>query len=312
MPKDASSRAFMGVVLVIIGALCWGFSATCGSFLMGNFGIEVPWLVSIRLGIVGPMFLILAAAIDRKRLVALLRSPRMLLIALANALVSVILIQFAYMSSVRYAGAGNALLMQETGLVFLMIVVCIMARRLPAKRELAGLVLALLGTVAIATQGNFGSLGIDSRGLMWGMINAFALVGYNLIPTKLLDEYGSLVTNGVSMTMGMVIVEPIIRPWETPVQLPIEGWAALAAIVVLGTFVAYLAYLQGLKYAGAVKAGLLGVFEPLSGIFFSAVWLGDVVTLYDGVGCVAIVAMMVLMALPDKTVEAREPQGSET
>lgn len=293
-------RSARGILFALIGAACWGFSATCASYLMGSFGLGVPWLVSARLFIAGPMFLLLSWFTAKDKLKEIFHDGKMLLHVAANALVGVLSIQFAYMFAVRYAGAGNALLLQETGLIIIMALACFKGRRLPSGRELLALVLALAGTAAIATQGNVGSLGINPLGLLWGLLAGLALAGYNIVPVKLLDKYGSFITNGMSMSLAAIVLLPIVQPWHVPVVMPVEGWMAFAAIVVFGTFVAYLLYMQGVKDAGPVNASLIAVFEPISGMFFSLLWLGDAITLFDAIGCVLIVGMMILVSLPAK------------
>ncbi len=300
------NHAARGVFLAFLGAVCWGFSATCVSYLTTNYHIDVVWLAFMRTVISGPIFIIVALVTDRKRLAQLFTDAPMLLRLVAFALVGVVLIQVTYMSSVSYLGAGNALLLQEVGLVFIVIIICVRGRRAPSGVELASLILALFGTAAIATQGKIGSLGISAIGLAWGLGNALSLVGYNLLPVKLLDKYGSFITNGCAMTLAAVMLAPFAKPWQAHVSMPLQGWAVFAGVVLVGTVIAYFVYLQGVKEAGAVKASLVGVFEPVSGMVFSCLWLGTVASPADLVGCVAILIMMVLVAKP-----APKPQEVE-
>ena len=287
-----------GVLLALLGALCWGFSATCASYLMQTFGISVTWLVSIRLIVAGSLFFILALVKARDTIAELLHDKKMVALVAAYAVVGMILMQTTYMMAVRYAGAGNALLLQETGLVLIMLTACIKGHRRPHTHEVVCILLAIGGTLSIATQGNLGSLGIAPLGLAWGLIAGVCLAGYNIVPVKLLDSYGSTVTNGLSMPLAAVLFLPIGQPWNAP-SLPVEGIAALLAVCLIGTFVAYLAYLEGVKVAGPVKASLVAVFEPVSAMVFSLVWLGDAITLWEGIGCVLIVIMMLLVAKPE-------------
>lgn len=287
-----------GVLLVLLGALCWGFSATCASYLMQAFSISVTWLVSVRLIIAGSLFFVLALAKSRDKIKQLLHDKKMVGLVVAYAIVGMILMQTTYMMAVRYAGAGNALLLQETGLILIMLAACVKGHRRPRAHEIICILLAIGGTLSIATQGNIGSLGIAPLGLAWGLIAGVCLAGYNIVPVNLLDSYGSTVTNGLSMPVAAIFFLPIGQPWNAP-ALPIEGIAALLAVCLIGTFVAYLAYLEGVKIAGPVKASLMAVFEPVSAMAFSFVWLGEAITLFDGIGCVLIVIMMLLVAKPE-------------
>ena len=295
MAKTQGDTALRGSLLAFLGAVCWGFSATCASYLMTTFGISVTWLASVRLIVAGSLFLALSLFKSRDRVVALLRDRKMLALAALYAIVGMILMQLTYMEAVRYAGAGTALLLQETGTVAVMIVSCVQYRRLPMRNELLAIVLALLGVSVIATQGNIGSLGISPLGLLWGLLAGACLAAYNIVPVKLLDKYGSTVTNSLSMPMAALLFLPIGQPWHLPV-MSFDGWLALLAVCIIGTFVAYLVYLHGVRQAGPVRASIIGMFEPVSGMVFSCVWLHDAVSVFDVIGCALIFAMVVLIA----------------
>ena len=71
--------------------------------------------------------------------------------------------------------------------------------------------------------------------------------------------------------------------------------AAFVAIVVVGTFGAYLLYLQGVADAGPVKASLLCCVEPVSATVLALVWLRTPVSMWDLIGCALIVAMIFLV-----------------
>ena len=75
------------------------------------------------------------------------------------------------------------------------------------------------------------------------------------------------------------------------------AWLVFAAIVLIGTMLAYVVFLRGIADCGTVKASLVGVFEPVSGAAISALWLGTVFSGWDFLGGAAIIAMMVLVAL---------------
>ena len=294
--EQGKGAGYLGLALAFAGALCWGFSGTCVSYLTTRTDATVLWLACTRLCICGPAFLLVALVFQRRALFETLRNVRELLRMLAIALIGVVLMQISYMSSIRLIGTGPALLIMESGLMLIMIYTCIRERRLPMLREVLCLVLTLLGVAAIGTQGQIGSLGVNGVGLLWGLGTAIALAGHNILPLPLLQKYGSVVVNGVSMTMGAILLLPFARPWETEVALTGEAWLVFGAVVVIGTFGAYCLYMQSIKYIGPMKAGLIAVMEPVSGMFFSLLLLGTPVTLWDGIGCALIVGMMVLVA----------------
>lgn len=305
---NSANRVVRGCICAIIGAVCWGFSATCASYLMHTFGMSVTWLVSMRLIITGTMFLIFSLITARDKVLLLVHDKRLLANTVIFAIFGMMCIQVSYMQAVKHAGAGVALLLQETGVVMVMLYTCVKLRRLPFRSEVAAIVLAMAGVFCIATQGNLSSLGIPFLGLTWGLISGVCIAAYNIIPVKVLDKCGSLPLNGIGMPIAAVLFLPIGQPWNVP-SMPWQGWAGLAAVCIIGTFIAYLAYLQGVKDAGPVKAGLVGMLEPVSGMAFSFIWLHEAITLYDAIGCVLIFGMLALVSKPTEQEGAAAEQA---
>ena len=290
-------RELRGMFLALIGATCWGFSATCVSYLVDRSGVDVPWLADTRLFAAGLLFLAIALVRDRDKIRHLFSDKGLIGQLVAYTIVAVVMMQIGYMFAIKYTNAGTALLLLELSIPMVLVYECARARRLPVKLEIAGIVLALLGVFAIASQGNVGSLGINALGLFFGLMAAVANAGYIVIPTRLVRECGTVITNGMGMLAGAVILLPFGRPWEVPSGMDAPAWIAFAAIVLVGTMFAYVVFLRGVADCGAVKASLIGAFEPVSGAAISAAWLGTVFSFWDFLGGAAIISMMVLVAL---------------
>ena len=73
-----------------------------------------------------------------------------------------------------------------------------------------------------------------------------------------------------------------------------RGIEALAVFVVIGSFFAYMLYMQGVKDIGSVRASLIGTVEPVSATITSAVMLGTVFLPTDLIGFAMIIVMMFL------------------
>lgn len=294
------ARMARGILLAALGGTCWGFSGTCAQFLTASYGLEPGWIICIRLPFAALLFLIVAFVRDRKRLLAAVREPRTLGGIVLFALFGILLTQYSYLTAISLTNAGTATVMERLGLVLLTALVCLKGRRLPHAREVAGVVLAIIGTFFIATKGSFEGLAIPPEALMWGFLLACGFVGYTLLPEKMLARWGSFIVTGLGMLVAGAIICAIERPWAVPVEFTPGMIAALAAMVALGTFLAYLLYLQGVKEAGSMRAGLVGCIEPVAATVFSAVWLGTAVTWADVVGMALIISMVVLVTVKPK------------
>lgn len=299
-----------GILFAALGGTCWGFSGTCAQLLTAEYGLDPAWIVCVRLPFAALLFLAVAAARDRARLLAALRDRRTMLGLVLFALFGILLTQLSYLTAISLTNAGTGTVMERLGLVLLTAVVCVAARRLPYAREVAGVLLAVAGTVLIATKGSFDGLAIPPQALVWGFLLACGFVGYTLLPEKLLARWGSFVVTGVGMLIAGVVICAVERPWKVAVEFSPGMLAALAAMVLLGTFLAYLFYLQGVKEAGAMRAGLVGCIEPVAATVFSAVWLRTPVTWADLAGMALILAMVVLVTVKPKEKE-KEKEGTD-
>ena len=293
-----------GIICALLGGVFWGFSANCAEVLLGSYDVPIYWVTSTRMGLSAAFFMALAFATNRSGLRAVFKDRESLALIGGFATLGVLLTQISYLSAIYYAGAGTALLLEQLGLALIMLYLCVRQRRMPCAREVLGLVCALAGVVLISTQGDLGVLSVPVLGLAWGLTSAVALAFYNLMPVKPLAKYGSFLVTGLAMLAGTVIACALFRPWEVEVSLPLEGWLVYAAIVVVGTILAYLLYVQGVKDAGPMRASLLGSVEPVSAMIISAVWLKTPISVFDALGAVAIVAMIVLVTQRERTPDA--------
>lgn len=285
----------LGIILTIVGGACWGLSGTCAQFLFGAYGVNPTWVVCVRSLVAGAFFIALACVVDRKRLVACLTDGRSMAQVAVFSLGGVMLCQVCYLFAIDASDAGTATVLQSLNLLVILAVVCVQLKRRPNAKELTGVALALVGTFLVATHGSLTSLAISPRALGWGLATAVSCALYTLLPGKLLARYGAIVVTGLAMAIGGVVSSAAFRPWETTVPLDLQGWLLMACVVVVGTIVSYLCYLNGVKLVGSMLAGLLGCAEPVTACILSAVWLGTVFMPVDVVGIVMIIAMMVLM-----------------
>jgi drug/metabolite transporter (DMT)-like permease len=198
--------------------------------------------------------------------------------------------QFTYLTTINYSNSGTATILQYTGLAMILVVVCVMEKRLPKIFETLALLLAMGGIFLIATHGDIKTMVISKECLFWGLFSAVGLVCYSMIPKKLLKEYGSLPASGFGMIIGGIVLSLIIRPWQYAVSFDFGAVMALLGIVVVGTVVAYNLYLMGVNLIGPVKAGMIAAIEPVAAAVFSALFVGTSFTFWDVIGFAFIIS----------------------
>lgn len=298
--SSSTSHVGRGILFTAIGACCWGFSGTCAQLLTSSYGIPVSWLITVRMCAGASLFLVVCLGKNWRSFRAALRDTRSLLHMIVFGLFGVLLTQFSYITCISYTNAGIGTVLERLGLVIILFYICISVRRLPRLREAVGVVLALAGVFIIATHGSFEALAIPAEGLFWGCMTAVAMACYTLIPVKPLAKWGSFIVTGIAMSTAGITSAIMLQPWNLDVAVTPEVIVVVVVMVVVGTFAAYLFYLQGVHDAGSMRAGLIGCLEPVSAIVISALWLHTPVTFFDIVGAVLILAMVVLTTQKDE------------
>lgn len=88
----------------------------------------------------------------RKDLLRMLRNPKDVVILVIFSIAGLMFIQVSFIEAIAYTNSGTATILQYTGLVLIMIVNCIIARRLPQKKEVLSVLLVIVATIFLLAQ----------------------------------------------------------------------------------------------------------------------------------------------------------------
>lgn len=262
--------------------------------LFDVYHVDTLWLLSVRQIFAGLLFMVLIAFTARDRFVRLWTNPAHIRTQLLFTLFGLFANQLFYLIAIRLTNAGTATVLQCLELIIIMVITCVRQTRGPRKRELAGLILALLGTFLIATGGDISALAISPAGLIAGLLTAVFAAATVMIPASLLPEYGSPVVTGSAMMLSGIITCAFIQPWNNVPALDIAGIEALMVFIVAGSFLSYMLYMQGVKDLGGMRASMIATVEPVSAAVTSAILLGVAFSGADIAGFAAIIIMVFL------------------
>ena len=290
------NRVLKGSVCAALGGVFWGFSGTCGQYLFSEFGVSSLWVTCLRLLCAGFLMVLLAFFKNKRDLVEIWKHPKDLFVLAMFGIFGLMFCQLSYLTGISHSNAATTTVLQQLSLIIIMLITCLQSRRSPGKAELLALALALFGTFMLATGGNPGELLLSSQGLFWGLATAAAVAAYTLIPRGLMTRWSREAIRGIGMIFGGIVLNLYARSWEFEVSLPLSGWLAFGCVVIFGTVVSFTLFLRGIQDAGAVRASMLCVTEPLSAAVFSAVWLGTTFSAAELIGFAAILATIFLLA----------------
>ena len=205
--------------------------------------------------------------------------------------------QYTYFTAIGASNAGTATVLQYIGPVIIVVYVSLRTLKMPGPREIIAIVLAVLGTFFLATHGNAANMVLSEKALFWGLASAVALAVYTVQPGRLLASYGSLPVTGWGMFIGGMMLMALFCPWQIPVTVDAQVIAGMAAVILLGTIIAFSCYLEGIRLVGPKKGSLYASVEPVSATVFSVLWMHAAFGAWDLMGFACIFATILLLYL---------------
>lgn len=291
-------RGLRGMVLTLAGGTMWGFSGTCGQFLMQTKGLTSNWLVPIRLFTAGLLLLLICYLREGKKIFQVWKRDAAGI--LIFGILGMSMCQYTYFTAIGASNAGTATVLQYIGPVLIMVWLSLKNRALPHANEVSAIILAVLGTFLLATHGKPGAMVLSEKALFWGLLSAVALGVYTVQPGRLLETYGSAMVTGWGMLIGGVMLNVLFRPWTIPVTVDFSVIAGMTVIVLVGTIIAFSCYLEGVRLVGPKKGSLYASVEPVSATVFSVIWMHASFGWMDFLGFICILATVFLLAMDKK------------
>ncbi|WP_088009364.1 DMT family transporter [Indiicoccus explosivorum] len=298
-------KRWKGIVLVLLGASFWGIGGTVAQRLFQESGIEVGWLVSVRLLIAGILLLgISLFAGNQRKMIGIWKDRKAAVQLVLFGLGGMLAVQYTYMASISFGNAAVATLLQYLAPVFILLYYAFVRKNRLRLKEVLTVTLALTGTLLLLTNGSAGNLSVPFPAIAWGVLSGVALAFYTLYAGQLLMKWGSLNVIGWAMVIGGAGMGLIHPPW----QADTVGWTAgtllfLAFVILFGTMFAFWFYLESLKYLNPQDTSVLGSVEPLSAIAASVVWLHVPFGMYQLAGAGLILLMVFYLSAPEERTE---------
>ena len=161
------------------------------------------------------------------------------------------------------------------------------------RSRIAGLVIGLGGVLWLAARNVNQEAAFKPGGSGWAIgacLLATALYGFSANFTKknLAGVAPLAVAAGSQGFAALFLLVPALYLWptHTPSQ---RAWAAVTALAVLSTGVAYILYFRLIAHVGAANAIAVTFLIPVFGVVWGWFFLAENVTLAMGLGCVVIV-----------------------
>jgi len=168
------------------------------------------------------------------------------------------------------------------------------------------LFLALVGTAL--TTGLV--VGASALGIFLGIVAALLYAIYILVGSHVVHQAGSIASSTIVMIAaatsysGMVIIHGPALPQS------ISGWAAVVALALVSTVLAFVTFFAGLKLVGPITASTLSTLEPVVTVGLAAVVLSETIGPLQLCGGVLILlAAITLIRSETRQQRPNDPQG---
>lgn len=293
-----NNKFFFGAALTVLGAVLWGLSGVNSQILFqNNPNINPGWLTSTRLLSSGIIILLISFIIDRKNLFNIFKNKKDVSQLIVYSVLGMAGVQFTYFATIKASNAATATVIQYVAPVIVAVYTAIKTKKLPKPTEFIAVILAVAGVFLIATRGKLGNLALSPEALVWGLISATAMSINTIYPESLLKKYSSVHILCFSMLIGGILLSFVFSPFNIPAGLDQTAYINLAAIIIGGTVIAFLAYLIGIKYIGPALTILFASTEPLSAAVFSVILLNSHFEKMELLGFVFIISTLILLSV---------------
>lgn len=291
-----------GILLTLLGGICWGFSGACGQYLFQYKDFTPMWVASFRLPIAGLLMLIYYFMKERSftKLFSVWKEPKMYLLLIAFAIFGMAANQSFYFLTINSSNAGTATVLEYLSPLILIVYVAFREKKLPSAAKIGALVMALIGIFILATHGDIKSMAISRETMVFGILAAITYALISALPEKLMKRYGTIYVVGWGMLIGGLSSWLIQVPWKGCGIIDEGSIGFLLVTVFIGSMLAYLWYMEGVRLIGAQNANLLACVEPISATVFAVLWLKSSIGLYDYVGFFFIIGAIVMVSLDER------------
>lgn len=275
--------------MAVGGSIFWGGSGVAAQFLLQDRGMTADYLTAIRTLTAGLILLLIDRFVYGNNITNIWRDKVSRYRLLFFGIFGMMAVQYTYFAAIAYSNAPTGTIIQYLMPVVILLWVALRERKLPQPGQVVCAILAILGTALLVTHGSLTTLSISEKALFWGILSALAAACYTVSPRWLLMRWPSAQVVGWAMLIGGAAISLIYPPLSYPGILDIDAILSLAYICILGTAIAFWAYVSSTKYILPQEASILNAMEPLASIVFSVLLLDVLFQLPEIAGTILII-----------------------
>lgn len=271
--------------LYVLGAvLLWGVAPIGNRYFLGDTQLAVPFrpYMALRFGISSLCFLPVVMMAARRW------SWRDWVRGAVCGFAGVGGYNFLGGIAGRTVSAGLTGLLNSTESLIILILACVLAKRLPDRRSMVATLMGVAGIVLLAWSAGpaEGSL----SGILLLLIGALGWAFYCVLIPPLIAKHGAVQSSAVTMVLGTV---PLLAVgWHglpaMVAQMSGTEWEILLALALGSSVIALLAWNKAVAQLGAQTAGWFLYLMPVLSALGGRVLLAEPLTIFELIGGVMI------------------------
>jgi drug/metabolite transporter (DMT)-like permease len=309
MAQPIDRTRLAGIALAILATACWSTSGLFVSLVLSKSTVSPPGLAFWR--DLGTFLLLLVGLVLFRRDLLLVRRSDLFWLAAMGGL-GIGLLHITWNMAVVLNGMAVATILQYNAPIYVAAMAWLLWREPLTAHKMLAILLALLGTVLIASAWGGAQARITLPGLLFGLATAVAFGNYTLLGRRLSGDYSPWTV----MLYAFGFAALSLLPWQfrpVPIQLlPPTTWAPFLGLVLFTTVVGFAFYAGSLQRLPASVASIVATTEVPFAALVAYVALGQQLSSAQFLGAALVVGGVVLVSLPAaRRVRTQIPDTSQ-
>lgn len=157
-------------------------------------------------------------------------------------------------------------------------------------QQSAGIVLAMVGVLAVVSKGDLSSLAVGKFGTYGDfliLISSINWAVFSILSRRGLKNHPSTMMTFWVMTIGWLLTSAVFLAGKGYVEIPLldtRGWTAMIFLGIFTTGLAYIAWFDALGQLPVAQTGAFLFVEPLTSMVIAAIILNEQVTFVSVLG----------------------------
>lgn len=288
----SDSRYSLPYIYVFLGAALWGI---IGYFIeqLSQAGFTAFQIVTLRV-VSASVMLVLFVAIKNTELLKIDLQDSMSFIG--TGIFSVVLFNWAYFTAIEEVSLSVAVILLYTGPAFVVILSRIFFKEPMTSRKIGALILTLFGCVLVVKVFPIGVEHISWYGMLVGLGSGFGYALYSIFGKHALKKYHPLTVITYTFIFASVVMLPSSGITISTSDLQSTNvWLNILGLGFFPTALAYYLYTMGLSMVESGRASIAATVEPLVATLLGVFVFNDVLTAFQVVGMLLVLAAVVLI-----------------